>query len=191
RAIVGDAVADLVDVADTRGGPADVGALDVDRAVDACAVAVFLEVADAGREAARGAGSGDVIGGATVGDTVADVVEVTDAGRGTAGGAPAGYVVSGAAVADAVAALRHVADAGGGAAHRRALDVVRARDARAGARLREVAGAGGRTTRGAAGNEAVGGTAVADPVAALGDVADAGRRPADGRALGIVRARGA
>src|SRR5439155_230060 len=167
-AAVGNAVADLVDVADTGGRPADGGALGVRRAVDARAVAVLLEVADAGREAARGAGAGDVIGGAIVGDTVADLVdvadtgggpadggtlgvgravdpravavflEVTDAGRETAGGAGGGNVISGTVVADAVAALRHVADAAGRAADRRALGVVRARGARPGARLRKV-----------------------------------------------------
>src|SRR5439155_969908 len=199
-AIVGDAVADVVEVADTGGGPADGGALDVRRAVDGRAVAILLEVTHAGRETAGGAGGGDVIGRAVVGDAVADLVdvadtgggparggalgvrgavdrrpvavflEVTDAGRETAGGAGGGNVISGTVVADAVAALRHVADAAGRAADRRALGVVRARGARPGARLRKVADAGGRPARGAAGNEAVGRTAVADAIAALGHV---------------------
>src|SRR5205823_3531507 len=193
-AIVGDTVADLVDVADTGGGPADGGTLGVGRAVDPRAVAVFLQVTHAGRQTAGGAGRGDVIGRAVVGDAVADLrdvadtgggparrgalgvrgavdrrpvavfLEVTDAGRETAGGAGGGNVISGAVVADAVAALRHVADAAGRAADRRALGVVRARGARPGARLRKVADAGGRPARGAAGNEAVGRTAVADAI---------------------------
>src|SRR5207244_2270906 len=117
-------------------------------------------------------------------------LEVADAGRETAGGAGGGEPIRGTAVADAVAALRHVADAGGGAAHSRALGVVRARGARPGARLRKVADAGGRATRGAAGNEAVGGTGVADAVAALRHVAEAGRGPADRRALGVGRGGG-
>src|SRR5207247_1520296 len=158
-AIVGDAIADLVDVADTGGGPADGGVLGVGGAVDARAVAVLPEVADAGRETAGRAGGGHVIGRTVVGD--------------------------------AVAAFCHVAETGRGPAHRRALRIVRARGARPGACLGDVADAGGRTTRGTAGDEAVGRTAVADAVAALGDVADASGGPADRRALGIIRARGA
>src|SRR5439155_1730842 len=147
-------------VADTGRGPADRGALRVGRAVDPRAVAVFLEVTDAGRETAGRAGGDDVVGRT--------------------------------AVADTVAALRHVADTGRGPADRRALRIVRARGARPGACLRDVAGAGGRTTGGAGGGERIGGTAVADTVAALGHVAQAGRGPADGGALrvrGTGRAR--
>src|SRR5205823_5017246 len=158
-ALVCDAVADLVDVADARGGPADVGALVVRGAVDGRAVAVLLEVADAGREPARGAGDGNVVGGAIVGDAIADLVdvadtgggpadvgalgvgravdaravavllEVADAGRETAGRAGGDDVVGRTVVADAVAALRHVADTGRGPADRRALRIVRARGA--------------------------------------------------------------
>src|SRR5439155_18298638 len=95
---------------DTGGGPADGGALGVDRAVDARAVAVLLEVADAGREAARGAGAGDVIGGAIVGDAVADVVEVADTGGGPADGGALG--VRRAVDARPVAILLEVTDAG-------------------------------------------------------------------------------
>src|SRR5205807_606584 len=104
---------------------------------------------------------------------------VADAGRRPTGGAAGGEAVGGAGVADAVAALGQVADAGRRPADGRALGVVRARGARPRARLRDVADAGGRATRGAAGDEAVGRTAVADAVAALGQVADTGRRPAD------------
>src|SRR5207244_10751664 len=114
-----------------------------------------------------------------------------------AGAAPAlaaggDSAVGGTGVADAVAALRHVADAGRGPADRHSLGVVRACRARPAAGLRDVAHAGGRATDGAAGDEAVGGTVVADAVAALRHVADAGRGPADRRALrvrGTARAR--
>src|SRR5439155_225545 len=203
-------------------GPADGGTLGVGRAVDPRAVAVFLQVTHAGRETAGGAGRGDVIGRAVVGDAVADLVDVADTGGGPADGRALGIVrargarpgaglrhvadagrratdgaagneaVGGTGVADPVAALRHVAEAGRGPADRRALGVVRARGARPGAGLRDVAHAGGRATDGAAGDEAVGGTGVADAVAALRHVADAGRRPADRRALrvrGTARAR--
>src|SRR5439155_465277 len=220
-ALVGDAVADLVDVADARGGPADVGALVVGRAVDGRAVAVLLEVADAGREPARRAGGDDVVGRTAVADTVAALRHVADTGRGpadrralrivrargarpgaclgdvadaggrTTRGTAGDEAVGRTAVADAVAALGDVADASGGPADRRALGIIRARGARPGAGLRDVAEAGGRATGRTAGDEAVGRAAVADPVAALGQVADTSRAPADGRALGVVRARGA
>src|SRR5439155_1392287 len=250
-ALVGDAVADLVDVADARGGPADVGALGVRRAVDARAVAVFLEVTDAGRETAGRAGGDDVVGRPAVADTVAALRHVADTGRGpadrralrivrargarpgaclgdvadaggrTTRGTAGDEAVGRTAVADAVAALGDVADASGGPADRRALGIIRARGARPGAGLRDVADAGRCPTYGAAGRETVGGAgvadavagfrqvaeagrwpadggalgvvraAVADPVAALGQVADTSRGPADGRALGVVRARGA
>src|SRR5439155_1582659 len=109
RAVVGDAVADLVDVADTGGGPADGGALRIGRTVDGRAVAVLLEVADAGREPARGAGDGNVVGGATVGDPVADVIDVTYTGGGPADGGALG--VGRAVDRRAVAVFFEVADA--------------------------------------------------------------------------------
>src|SRR5439155_1664963 len=73
----------------------------------------------------------------------------------------------------------------------RLLRVRRAVGAVAGTALRHVALAGGGATHDARGLEAVGGTAVADAVAGLGDVARARRGAADraGRALGIGRAR--
>src|SRR5439155_1015407 len=132
-------------------------ALGVGRAVDAGPVAVLLEVADASREAARRAGSGNRVGRAVVRDAVAAVIDVTDACR--------------------------------RAAHRRALDVVRTAGTRSGALLVDVADAGGGATRGPGGDEAVGGAAVADAVAALRHVADPCRCTADGRALRIRRAR--
>src|SRR5205823_3299511 len=108
--IVRDAVADLPDVAETGGGPADGGALRVWGAVDARAVAVLLEVADAGREAAGGAAGSDVIGGAIVGDAVADFAAVADSGGGPADGGALG--VGGAVDARAVAVLLEVTHAG-------------------------------------------------------------------------------
>src|SRR5207245_1020493 len=85
-AIVGDAVARLVDVTDARGRAAQGGALRVGGAVDARAVAVLVEVADAGREAAGRAGRRHVIGGTVVGDAVTAFVEVADARRSPAHG---------------------------------------------------------------------------------------------------------
>src|SRR2546428_2641502 len=115
--------------------------------------------------------------------------DVADAGGGAAQGPAGREGVRRTAVAHAVAALGHVAEAGRRATDRRALGVVRAGRARSGAGLGDVADAGGRATRGARGDEAVGGTVVADAVAALGHVADAGRRGADRRALCLRRAR--
>src|SRR5206468_3408623 len=118
--------------------------------------------------------------------------DVADAGGRTTRGTAGDEAVGRTAVADAVAALGDVADASGGPADRRALGVIRARGARPGAGLLDVADAGGRPTGGAAGGEGVGGAGVADAVAALGHVAQAGRGPADGGALrvrGTGRAR--
>src|SRR5205823_2868978 len=190
--VVGDAVADLVDVADTGGGPARGGALGVRGAFDRRPVAVFLEVTDAGRETAGGAGGGNVISGTGVADAVAALRHVADAGRRATDGAAGNEAVGGTGVADPVAALRHVAEAGRGPADRRALGVVRARGARPGAGLRDVADASGCPAHGAGGGEVVGGAGVGDAVAALRHVAEAGRRSAHGGALrvrGTARAR--
>src|SRR5439155_1403809 len=104
-------------------------------------------------------------------------------------GSGSGEVVGGAGVGDAVAALRHVAEARCRPAHGGALRVRRTARARPGTLLRDVADAGRGATRGAGRDEAVGGTVVADPVAALRHVADTCGRAADGRALRIGRAR--
>src|SRR5207248_2038889 len=114
RTVVADAVTGLVEIAVAGGRPARGGALHVRGTVDARAVAVLLEVANAGRRAARSAGGGDVIGGAAVGDAVADLVEVTDTGGGPADGGA--LDVDRAVDARAVAVLLEVADAGGEAA---------------------------------------------------------------------------
>src|SRR4029453_4229340 len=74
-------------------------------------------------------------------------------------------------IADPIAALGNVAVAGGGAALSGALRVGWAGGAAAGAVLRWVAGAGGRAALDGGGLEAVGGTVIADPIAALGNVA--------------------
>src|SRR5439155_1343642 len=118
-------------------------------------------------------------------------LDVADAGGRPTRVAGGGEGVGGAGVADAVAALGRVAQAGRGPADGGALRVRGTRRARPGARLRDVADAGGRATHGAGGDEAVGGTVVAYPVAALRHVAEAGPGPAHGGALGVVRARGA
>src|SRR5207245_2208304 len=215
---VGDAVAHLVEVAETGGGPADGGALGVGGAVDARAVAVLLEVADAGRETAGRPAGSDVIRGANVGDAVAEVVDVaetgggpadggalgvggavdpravavllqvTHAGREPAGGPGRGDVIGRAVVGDAVAHLVHVADTGRGPAHRGALRVRRAVDARAVAVFLGVPGAGRAAAGRARVDDVIGRTVVADAVAALRHVTDTGRGAADSRALGVVRA---
>src|SRR5439155_494087 len=184
------------------GGPAYGGALGVGGAVDARAVAVFREVAGAGRGAAGRAGADERVGGAIVGDAVARLVDVTDArgrpahggalgvggavdggpvavllevadaGREAARRAGSGNLVGRAVVRDAVAAVIDVADACRRSAHRRALDVVRTAGARSRALLVDVAHAGGGPTRGPRRKEAVGGTVVAHAVAALCDVTD-------------------
>src|SRR5205823_4158955 len=118
--------------------------------------------------------------------------DVADAGRCPTYGAAGRETVGGAGVAHAVTGFRHVTEAGRCPADGRALGVVRACGARPAAGLLDVADAGGRPTRGAAGGEGVGGAGVADAVAALGHVAQAGRGPADGGALrvrGTGRAR--
>src|SRR5439155_393495 len=218
RAVVGDAVADLVDVADTGGGPADGRALGIVRARGARPGAGLRHVADAGRRATDGAAGNEAVGGTGVADPVAALRHVAEAGRGPADrralgvvrargarpgaglrdvadasgcpahGAGGGEVVGGAGVGDAVAALRHVAEAGRRSAHGGALRVRGTARARPGTLLRDVADAGCAATRDAGGDEAVGGTGVADAVAALRHVADAGRGPADRHALGVVRA---
>src|SRR5207249_11295167 len=81
---------------------------------------------------------------------------------------------------------------GPGPSDRAALCTGRARGARPGAGLRDVADASGCAARGAGGGEAAGGAAVGDAVAALRHVAEAGRRSAHGGALrvrGTARAR--
>src|SRR5207245_3063077 len=86
---------------------------------------------------------------------------------------------------DPAAALGDVAGVGGWPADGGALRIRGTARGRAVTVLFEVAGARHGPTRGAGGDEGVGGTVVGDAVAALVDVADVGGWPADGRALGI------
>src|SRR5437868_618514 len=81
-------------------------------------------------------------------------------------------------VGAAVAVVGARRPAGGGV-------VRRARGVRAVARLGDVAHASGRTARGPGRDDGVGGTIVADAVAAVSEVADAGDGPAHVDALAI------
>src|SRR5205823_5064417 len=179
------------------------------------AVAVLLEVADAGCGTARGAGRFEPVRRTVVADAVAALVDVADVGRraadrralrirgagrarpvavllevagarrGPTRGAGGDEGIGRAVVADAVAALVDVAHVGRGAADRRALGVCGTGRARPVTVLFEVADAHRGPTRRAGGGEGVGGTVVGDAVAALVDVADVGRGAADGRALRV------
>src|SRR5207248_2167649 len=93
-------------------------------------------------------------------------------------------------VRDAVAALGQVAFAGGRAADGRALRVRGAAGAASRAELGHIADAGRGPARGRARLEGVGRAVVRDAVAALGDVAVARGRAADGRALRVRGAAG-
>src|SRR5581483_7620652 len=123
------------------------------------------------------------VGGAVVVRAVAALGDVADAGRGAADHRGA-LRIRGAVGGGPRAALGDVTDAGRRAADVGALPVVRAGRRRARAHLRDVAGADGGAALGRGGLEGVGGAVVA------GDVADAGRRTADGGALLVVRAGG-
>src|SRR5206468_2986444 len=125
------------------------------------------------------------VGGAVGGRARAEVVRVAHGGRGAAHGGRRLEVVGGAVVVDAVAALGRVAGAGGGPALGSALGVGGAVSGRARAEVVHVAHAGRRAAHGGHGLEVVRRTVVVEAVAALGDVADAGRGTAHGRALGI------
>src|SRR5207253_1469201 len=150
-------------------------------------------VVDAAAALGRGAGAGGGpalggalgVGGAVGGRARAEVVHVAQAGRGAAHGGRRLEVVGGAVVVDAVAALGRVAGAGGGPALGGALGVGGAVSGRARAEVVHVAHAGRRAAHGGHGLEVVRWTVVVGAVAALGDVADAGRGTAHGRALGI------
>src|SRR5439155_1353039 len=147
------------------------------------AVAVLLEVADAGCATARGAGRFEPVGRTVVADAVAALVDVADVGGGAADGRALGvrgtdrtrpvavlFEVAGAGcgttggagrlepvgrtvVPDAVAALRHVANARCGPADRGALGIGGTVDARPGAVFRQVAHAGSGPTDGSGGLE--------------------------------------
>src|SRR5207249_2994683 len=218
RTVVAHPVAALRHVADVGCRAADRRALGVRGTGRTRAVAVLLEVADARRGPTRGAGGGEGVGGTVVGDAVAALVDVADVGRGAADGRALRVCGTGCArpvavlfevadarrgstrgaggdegvgrtvVADAVTALVYVTDARRGPADGRALGVRGTARARPGAGFREVTDAGCGATRRAGGDEAVGGTVVADAVAALRHVADARRRTTDRRALRICRA---
>src|SRR5205807_2626517 len=152
-------------------------------------VAAFRYVADACCRAADGRALG--VGGAARARPVAVLLEVAHACRRATRGAGGDEGVGGAVVAAAVAAVVHVADAGRGAADGRALRVGGTAGARPVAVLFEVADPRCEATRSAGSDEGVRRTVVADAVAAVVDVTDAGRGPAEGRALRIRRTGGA
>src|SRR5205807_412716 len=130
------------------------------------------------------------VGGAEGAPAAAGLGHVARARRGPAHGARGHEGVGWTAVGHSIAELGHVARPDGRPADAGGLDVGRAGRGDAGARLRRVAAAGRRTADGAGDHEVVRGTAVADAVAALGDVARTGRRPTDRRALHVGRTRG-
>src|SRR6185503_10629959 len=159
----------------------------VGRAGGGCAVAVFGEVAAAGRGPADHECPHDAVGTRAVG-AVARIGHVTGAGRGSADGASRDEIVTRTVVGGAVANFVEVAPTGGGATHVRALEVRRAGRGDAITRLCDVTDAGGRAADRTRGCRGVGGTIVGDAVADFGSVAGAGRRAADGRALPVGRA---
>src|SRR5207253_1022394 len=120
------------------------------------------------------------------GRAVAGLGDVAGPGRGAADGASGGHLIRGAGVVHAVAALGDVAGAGRRPADGRALLVRRAARARPRAVPRRVADAARGPAHDGCGGQRVGRAVVARAVAALGDVAWAGRRAADPRAL-LVR----
>src|SRR5262249_40045708 len=113
--------------------------------------------------------------------------QVADACRRSAGQRARLHAVGRAVLADAVARLGDVADVGRGAADRRALGIRRTRRRRPGAVLRQVAGAGRRAADDRARLEAIGRTVVADPVAGFRRVAEVAGSATDRRALGVAR----
>src|SRR5439155_1157667 len=114
--------------------------------------------------------------------------QVADSGGSAAHRRGGREAVGRAVVVRAVAALGHVADVDGGPADGGALRVGGAVGARAGAALGDVADTDGAAALRGRGLEGVGGTIVTGPVAALGDVAVAGRGTANRRALQVGRA---
>src|SRR5207249_4893666 len=173
------------------GGPA--GLLRVGRTGGARPRAELGGIALAGRGAAERRGAEEGVGGTGGARAVAGLGPVAGPGRRPAH-RPRGArgLLPTRRPSDALVAAARVAVVGAGRAAR-LLRVRRAVGAVAGTALRHVALAGGGATHDARGLEAVGGTAVADAVAGLGDVAGACRGTADraGRALGIRGARGA
>src|SRR5439155_599142 len=147
----------------------------VERIADAVAVGVRL--AGVGRAAGVRAG--------------ADLRQITARARAAADDTGGDECVGRTVVAHAVAVLGDVAFPGYGPANGGTLDVGRTAGAGRVAALDQVAGARRGTADRAARDEPVGRACITHTVAALRHVADAGRRPADGGALGIRRAVGA
>src|SRR5207237_1084970 len=155
------------------------GLLRVGRTGGARPRAELGRIALAGGGAAQGRGGEEGVGGTGGARAVAGLGHVAVPGR-----RPAHHprVARGVLAGDVRAVARvgraRVAVVGAGRAAR-LLRVRRAVGAVAGTALRHVALAGGGATHDARGLEAVGGTAVADAVAGLGDVAGARRGAAD------------
>src|SRR5439155_243992 len=190
-AVVGSPVAALADVTVSRRRAADRRALRVRGAAGAAPRAELGHVADTGRGAALGRARLEGVrraGGAGPGTELGDVAGA--GGRATLRGARLHHVGR-AVVGGAVAALGSVAVAGRGPADARALRVGGAADAAACAELGHVADTGRGAALGRGRLEGVRRTVVGGPVAALGEVAGARRRPADRRALRVGGAVGA
>src|SRR5439155_802389 len=215
RADVRDAVAALGQVAFAGGRAADGRALRVGGAVGAAPRAELGQIADARRGSARGRARPEGVGGAVVGSPVAALGDVTvpggraadgralrvggaadarpraelgqiaDTRRGSARGRARPEGVGRAVVGSPVAALGDVTVPGGRAADRRALRVGGAIGAAPRTGLRYVADPGRGAALGRGRLEGVGRAVVREAVAALGEVAGARRRPADGRALRV------
>src|SRR5439155_1284203 len=153
------------------------------------AVAALGQVAFAGGRAADGRALR--VGGAVGAAPRAELGQIADARRGSARGRARPEGVGGAVVGGPVAALGDVTVPGGRAADRRALRVGGAIGAAPRAGLRYVADPGRGAALGRGRLEGVGRAVVREAVAALGEVAGARRRPADGRALLVGGAGGA
>src|SRR5439155_232868 len=220
RAIVGDTIAALRRITLAGGGPADIRPLRIDGARRARPRAELGHVANARRVPTRRARreervrrAGVVRAVAALGDVArlccrtahvrfldvgrtrnvgagAGLGRVASAGRDTTHGARRLEHVRRAVIVRPVAALGDVARTGRRAADARPLHVGRASGGRAGARLGDVAGAGGGAALGSRHLEGVARARVVRPVADLGDVTRAAGGATD-RAGGLEAVGGA
>src|SRR5437773_1906860 len=218
RAIVGDTIAALRRITLASGGPADIRPLRIDGARRARPRAELGHVANARRVPTRRARREERVRRAGIVRAVAALGDVARARRGPAhvgllhvhrargvrAGAGLGNVADAtgraalgsrrlqtirrARIVRPVTALADVARPGRRAAHVGLLRVGRARGGRAGARLGDVAGAGGGAALGSRRLEGVARARVVRPVAALGDVTRAAGGATD-RARGLEAVR--
>src|SRR5207247_3381506 len=191
RAVVRGPVAALGDVAGARRRPADGRALRVGGAAGAAPRAELGQVADTGRGAALDRARLEGVDGAIGAQAGAELGDVAGTPRSAALGRARLEGVGRTVVRGPVAALGDVTVPGRGPADRRALRVGGAVGAAPRAGLRYVADAGGGAALARTRLEGIGRAVVRGPVAALGDVAGARRRPADVRARRVEGARDA